>query len=123
MEDWEALLLEIARRAAQQQIGREVEIPVPAEIISEAISQGARGGELSLWIAVVAAVLAVGIAGGGQAVSALPGVVGGAMSSARAMGRGGFHKNAAAELELLLEGSPLKRVSGQGGDFFPGILG
>jgi len=123
MQDWEALLLEIARQSARQTIEMpKTHVPIPQEIREEAIRQGARGRALSLWIATVAAVLAAGAAGGFRAALAVPGVLRAAASLPGSVRPGGTRFNAAAALEFALQ-SVGKSGGTEDGEFFPGILG
>lgn len=127
-EEWEALLLEIARRTAQQTIDMPEHVPVPARYAEAARARGADPKMVGLWVAAVAAALAAALAFGPKGPLALPEMVRGIMSSARTQGRGGFQNNAAAELEILLEGGIMRRL-GDGvartgaGEFFPGTEG
>lgn len=119
MEEWEALLLEIARRSAANEVGMPPShVPIPVGIAQTAWSMGYRGKLLALAIAAVAAATAValmGVTANGLAVG-----IGNAMTSGRTQGRGGFHNNAAAALELMLEGGGILRDLHDG--FRPGRL-
>lgn len=125
MEQWEALLLEIARRSASQQIDMPDMVPVPQEIREEAIRFGARGIELSLWIATVAAVLAVAAAGGGKMALQVPATLKLITDArGRSVRPGGTLFNSAAELEFALGQLDRDLLGASGaGEFFPGILG
>lgn len=118
MEEWEALLLEIARRSAQTRIDMPVGVPVPQEIREEAIRQGARGRTLSLWIATVAAVLAVALAGGPGMASQLPQALQ-AINRARSVRPGGQLFNARAELDLALGELDRRLFDGGGSESYP----
>ena len=123
MQDWEALLLEIARRSAGQTIKMpNSHVPVPAEIVEEAVRQGARGPEIGLWVAAVAAVLAAALAGGGKAALAVPGVLRAVTDLPRSVRPGGTMFNSAAALEFAIQSIGGRSETGDG-EFFPGILG
>lgn len=123
MQDWEAVLLEIARRSASQTIDMPVGVPVPQEIVDEAVRQGARGPSLGLWVAAVAAVLAAIAAGGVKAGLAVPGALRGVASLPGTVRPGGMHFNAAQALEFALQSVGKSDGTGQDGEYFPGILG
>lgn len=123
MEEWEALLLEIARRSSAKQINMPEEVPVPQEIVQEAIRQGARGRALSLWVAAVAAVLAVAAAGGGNMALQIPQTLRAIASAQGSVRTGGTLFNSAAQLEFALSEIDRELIGGGAGDFFPGILG
>lgn len=104
MQDWEALLLEIARQSASRTIQMpQTHVPVPNEIVEEAVRQGARGPALGLWVAAVAAVLAALLAGGNKAALAVPGALRAVTDLPRSVRPGGSRFNAAAALEFALQ--------------------
>lgn len=117
--DWEALLLKVAQEAAAKRIGPQVPVPVPAGVVRVIASKGITGRTLGMWVATVAAFLAVGLAFGPKGLQGLPGFLagraGGGGPGGRSQGRGGFHNNAASELQLLLEGGPLRRTGANDG--------
>lgn len=123
MEDWEAVLLEIARQSARTQIDMPQGVPVPQEIVEEAVRQGARNPALGLWVAAVAAVLAALVAGGPKAALAVPGALRAVTDLPRSVRPGGSRFNAAAALEFALQSVGGRSVTGPDGEFFPGILG
>ncbi len=125
MEEWEALLLEIARRAAETRIGpqRGVPVPIPIEVLRVA-KANYDGKELALAIAAAAAVVALGLAVGPGGPAALPKALG---SVARGgVFKGGFGGMLFQTSELFdAQTGPLRKITqGAGaGEFFPGILG
>lgn len=126
MQDWEALLLEIARKSAARTIQMpRTGVPIPHEIVEEAVRQGARGPALGLWVAAVAAVLAAGAAGGFKAALAVPGALRGVAALPGSVRPGGTRFNAAAALEAALQsiGGRSEGLGQEDGEFFPGILG
>lgn len=114
-----AILLEVWRRAqVPQRVTAAVtsavpQVKIPAEILREAVSQGAKGRELSLWVAAAAASLAIGVRLGPSAVQLVPKML---LEGLRGMpggrGGGGLHFNASRRVRTLLEGGTLRKLAG-----------
>lgn len=116
-----AILMEIWRRsqvkalAGAQKVAGEAFPPakIPVEFMREAIAQGARGRELSLWVAAAAASLAIGVRLGPSAVQLVPKML---LEGLRGMpggrGGGGLHFNASRRVRTLLEGGTLRKLAG-----------
>lgn len=126
-QEWEAILLEITRRSAETRIGPQVEVPVPASIVQHI--PGNSGYPVSLWVAAIAALLAVGLALGPAAARGLPQVLSGVRgrgSGGKSTGFGGRSFDASAILESMVGGGGILRDLGHGqggGGFFSGTEG
>lgn len=120
----EATVEKLAARARSTGAARSP-VVVPAELVREAVRQGARNPELGLWVAAASLLLAAGLQR-----AAVIGVVRGVISAVRGARAGtggvGFRVNAAAQLEKLMQVGTRRLIDSErtgAGSFFPGTEG
>ncbi len=103
-------------------------IPIPGEMLTEAVRQGARGKELSLWIAAAATSSAFALAFGCGVARGIPGLIKMVQGSGIRTGSAGvgFYLNDAARIKALTQGGVRRLIDSErigAGGFFPGTEG